>query len=356
MALPNELSIEKNKELLEEFINTRFTSRGLISTYAIHKNEGNLHAHIQTTRRAINEETGEFEERKDRAICARGAAVETRKLWADLANEYLEKEGILERINEKSFADLGIDLLPTKHRGWYGDAIGDKSRIVAENKETEQTNAEKIIENPSVIIDLLNSKKALFTQKDILRELGKRLEQEEQISGAFEKILEKAEYVGESVKGEFLYTGKKYRELESNTLSKFDRLIEQSIEKSEYHEGIREYILRENGEYSYLSEEQKKAVVGLTGNEQISVLVGKAGAGKTSTMKGVAEIYKNKGSRVIGMSLSAVASENLGHDAKIESMTIAKWTHSWRSYEIAKEKFLSFNEIIDHGILKQVDW
>ena len=73
-------------------------------------------------------------------------------------------------------------------------------------------------------------------------------------------------------------------------------------------------------------------------------------------MKAVAEIYKNQGSRVIGMSLSAVASENLGNDAKIESMTIAKWTHNWRSYEIAKEKFLSFNEIIDHGILKQVDW
>ena len=177
--------------------------------------------------------------------------------------------------------------------------------------------------------------------------------------------------MGESVKGEFLYTGKKYRELESDTLSKFDKLIDNKIEKTdknnkninnrnnenlEKQEGIREFILRENGEYGYLSEEQKEAVIGLTGNEQISVLVGKAGAGKTSTMSAVAEIYKNQGSRVIGMSLSAVASENLGHDAKIESMTIAKWTHNWRSYEIAKEKFLSFNEIIDHGILKQIDW
>ena len=56
------------------------------------------------------------------------------------------------------------------------------------------------------------------------------------------------------------------------------------------------------------------------------------------------------------MSLSAVASENLGKDAGIESRTIASWTHCWRSYEIAKEKFLSFNEIIDSGFLKQIDW
>ncbi|NBL00685.1 MAG: hypothetical protein EOM50_22340 [Erysipelotrichia bacterium] len=38
LALPNELSVETNSELLEKFINTRFTSRGLISTYAIHNN------------------------------------------------------------------------------------------------------------------------------------------------------------------------------------------------------------------------------------------------------------------------------------------------------------------------------
>ena len=212
------------------------------------------------------------------------------------------------------------------------------------------------------------------------RELGKRLEKEEQISGVFEKILEEAEYVEESVKGEFLYTGEKYRELESDTLSKFDKLIDNKIEKADKNtrventdknkvnannrdnenlkkqEGIREYILRENGEYGYLSEEQKRAVIGLTGTEQISILVGKAGTGKTSTMKVVEKIHKNQGSRVIGMSLSAVASENLGHNAKIESMTIAKWKHNWRSYEIAKEKFLSFYEIIDHGILKQIDW
>jgi len=87
-ALPNELSIETNKELLEKFINTRYTRRGLISTYAIHKNDGNLLAYIQTTRRAINEEIGEFQERKDRTICTKHSLIETRKLWADLAKVF----------------------------------------------------------------------------------------------------------------------------------------------------------------------------------------------------------------------------------------------------------------------------
>jgi ATP-dependent exoDNAse (exonuclease V) alpha subunit len=56
------------------------------------------------------------------------------------------------------------------------------------------------------------------------------------------------------------------------------------------------------------------------------------------------------------MSLSAVASENLGKDAEIESKTIASWTHEWRSYEIAKEKFLSFDSVVTDGVLEQLDW
>jgi len=75
-------------KLLEKFINTRYTRRGLISTYAIHKNDGNLLAYIQTTRRAINEEIGEFQERKDRTICTKHSLIETRKLWADLAKVF----------------------------------------------------------------------------------------------------------------------------------------------------------------------------------------------------------------------------------------------------------------------------
>lgn len=37
--------------------------------------------------------------------------------------------------------------------------------------------------------------------------------------------------MGESVKRELLHTGKKYRELESDTLSKFDKMIDSKIEK-----------------------------------------------------------------------------------------------------------------------------
>ena len=351
VALPNELSVETNKELLEEFINTRFTSRGLITTYAIHQKEGNLHAHLITTRRAIDE-NGEFQKRKDREICARGAAIETRKLWADLANKFLEREGFSERINEKSFADLGIDLEATKHRGWYADIIGTDSRIAQENLEIFRENEKKILANPSIILGYLNEKKAVFTQKDILRELNKKVFDETKIEGIFEKVLDSAKYVGENAKGEFVYTGEKYQKLESEVLNQFEKIANQEA-KTQCGGEVIERVLNK---YDYLNEEQRNAVKILTSDRNLSVLIGKAGAGKTTTMKAVAEIYKSSGARVIGMSLSAVASENLGREANIESGTISSWMHQRRLFEEAREKFLSFNKILSEGMLKQLDW
>jgi len=55
MALPKELSQDVCRELVEEFAQIRFTSRGLIATVAIHNDEGNPHAHLQISRRSVNE-------------------------------------------------------------------------------------------------------------------------------------------------------------------------------------------------------------------------------------------------------------------------------------------------------------
>ena len=56
-----------------------------------------------------------------------------------------KKKGIKDRISEKSFADLGIDLEPSKHRGWFSDVIGDKSRILSENDQIKKSNITRIL-------------------------------------------------------------------------------------------------------------------------------------------------------------------------------------------------------------------
>jgi ATP-dependent exoDNAse (exonuclease V) alpha subunit len=168
----------------------------------------------------------------------------------------------------------------------------------------------------------------------------------------FDKALEAAKFVGENYRGEKLYTGEKYEQLEADVFSRFD----------EFSSKVPNVICDEKSistileKYSHLNEEQKAAVMGICAGQNFNILVGRAGAGKTTTMRAISEIYEKNGARVVGMSLSAVAAENLGNDSGIESRTIASWTHEWRSHKIAQEKFLSFNSVVTDGILKQLDW
>ncbi len=146
--MPNELGGKVGEELVEKFVETRFTSRNLVATYAIHKAVGNWHAHIQVSRRAVVE-NGDFAMRKDREICTKASLLETRKLWADLTNEFLEREGFKDRITEKSFEAIGINLEASRHQGWYTDVMGTDSRIVRENLEIAKKNEEQILADPS---------------------------------------------------------------------------------------------------------------------------------------------------------------------------------------------------------------
>lgn len=60
IALPKELSFEENKNLITDFIQKNFVSKGMIADLAIHdesnEGNGNIHAHIMTTVRPLNQD------------------------------------------------------------------------------------------------------------------------------------------------------------------------------------------------------------------------------------------------------------------------------------------------------------
>ena len=63
VALPKELNIQEQIKLTQSFIKDNFTSKNIIVDFAIHnKGDGNPHAHILTTTRAVNEKG--FENKK----------------------------------------------------------------------------------------------------------------------------------------------------------------------------------------------------------------------------------------------------------------------------------------------------
>lgn len=360
MALPKELSMDVNKELVEEFAITRFVSRGLITTYALHDDEGNPHAHLQIARRSVNEK-GEIAWAKDRGICTRKELLATRKLWADMANHYLEREGFETRITEKSFADLGVDLDPTKHRGWYADKLHAHhiaSRIVMENTQAFKDNKERILENPEIIVNEMTSKQATFTQIHLLKAIQKRVGDDASlVASVFEAALEKSMVVGEGIDGQVRYTSISYKALEDMAFGHLESMLHPKDLRetsSTFSSSSVDAVL--NKHYNFLSEEQRDAVKGLTDANCLAVLVGRAGSGKTTTLKAVAQMYQESGYTVIGTSLSALAAENLGSEAHIQAHTLHSLLYQWDRYHHAQEKFLSFQNVMEEGAFKQLEW
>lgn len=181
---------------------------------------------------------------------------------------------------------------------------------------------DKVWRNPNKFLDYLNKNEAVFTQNGIKKEFEKRKFNKNNIKVIFGRVFDKVIHVGENIKGEKIYTGEKYEQLETEVIERLEKLVNQTV-SIQCPKEILEEVLEE---YYWFSSEQKDAVKILTGNQNLSALIGRAGSGKTTTMKAVAKIYELSGANVIGMSMAALASENLEKEADIECATIARWT------------------------------
>ena len=143
LALPRELSKSENLTLVRMYVQKNFVDKGMCADIAIHdKNDGNPHAHIMLTMRQFNPDkswgakskkeyildengeritlkSGEFKSRK---VCANDwneqtKAEEWREDWAKCVNFVLERNGIDEEVDHRSYERQGVEQVPTVHLG-----------------------------------------------------------------------------------------------------------------------------------------------------------------------------------------------------------------------------------------------
>lgn len=143
MAIPREIPANQYVELVRKYCKEQFVSKGMICDFAIHdKGDGNPHAHIQLTLRSLDENgkwnpksrkvyvlnengerirlpSGAWKSRKedvvdwnDRRYCE-----VWRTAWADIQNEYLERNNRPERVDLRSYERQGIVQVPMVHMG-----------------------------------------------------------------------------------------------------------------------------------------------------------------------------------------------------------------------------------------------
>jgi hypothetical protein len=80
---------------------------------------------------------------------------------------------------------------------------------------------------------------------------------------------------------------------------------------------------------SFLSEEQRDAVRHVVGEERLAVVVGLAGAGKSTMLSAAREAWEREGYHVFGAALSGKAAEGLEESSGIASRTLASWENGW---------------------------
>lgn len=179
VALPREFSIEQSQKVIERYITANLTSAGYAATYAIHSDpaNNNPHAHILVANRQINEK-GEWSSKRkmEYALDERGQRIprldengqqktdkngrkqwvrinaeqnpldkkeflkQLRESWAEECNRELPEEL---KIDHRSFADQGIDQIPTIHEGYASrgiEASGGVSERAELNREIKKAN------------------------------------------------------------------------------------------------------------------------------------------------------------------------------------------------------------------------
>jgi len=160
IALPVELSGEEQTRLVREYCSSQFVSKGMIADFNLHDTGGgNPHAHILLTMRPLDEKgawlpkskkeyvldengekirlpSGRYKTRKVDLVDwnNRENAEVWRRAWADLANEFLERNDCPERIDHRSYERQGIEQIPTVHVGVSATQM-EKKGIVTERGE-----------------------------------------------------------------------------------------------------------------------------------------------------------------------------------------------------------------------------
>ncbi len=362
IALPVELSREQNVALMRQFVLEQVLSRGQVADWVYHDEPGNPHVHLMTTLRPLTEkgfgakkaavtaEDGTPKRTKNGKIQYRLWAgekaefLQQRRGWLDLQNQHLALAGLEVRVDGRSYAERGIDLVPTAHIGAGARAIHRKAQregwpVSLERIEIFEaqrvTNRERILDRPEIVLDLLSSEMSVFSERDIAKVLHRYVDDPATFQQLMVRILQSPELLrlerstvefetGRKVAAR--YTTRALIRMEAQMAKRAIRLSNRSSHR------VRERVLTEAyTRHDKLSDEQRAAIEHITKAAALAAVVGRAGAGKTTMMKAAREAWEAAGYRVVGGALAGKAAEGLENEAGIASRTLASWELSWEN-------------------------
>ncbi len=380
IALPHELTPDQRLALTRAFAADLANRYGAAVDFAIHRPGGggdirNSHAHLMMTTREVTEHgLGDktLLERENRWLLANHMPPsqlqlkDLRQAWEHLANTHLERVGLDIRIDNRSHLEAGITIEPTEHVGVHATQIDRQGGAVSRARISPQSadrNAETIRRRPDEILKLITNEKSVFSRYDIARALHRYINDDPQtFQNAFASVMASKALV--ELRPES--TGLRGRDGEARYSTVEMVAIEGVIASNVMAMNARQNhgVAKRNVDAAIaaqdrsikavsaspgqgLSAEQRHAIEHVTGPGQIAVVIGFAGAGKSTMLAAARQAWEAQGYRVHGAALAGKAAEGLEQSSGISSRTLASWEYSWqadRSRLNARDVF-----VIDEG-------
>ncbi|MGC0397048.1 MULTISPECIES: Ti-type conjugative transfer relaxase TraA [Bradyrhizobium] len=362
IALPVELTTEQNIALMRQFVVEQVLSRRQVADWVYHDEPGNPHVHLMTTLRPLTEdgfgpkrvavigEDGQPLRMQSGKIAYRLWAgdkqefLEQRNGWLDLQNQHLALNGHEIRVDGRSYAERGIDVVPTTHIGVAAKAIQrraeregrdpnlERLRVFDENRaETLR----RIQRRPEIVLDMISREKSVFDQRDV----GKLLHRYVDDVGTFQDLMARVLQSPDALRleGESVDFATGARAPAKYTTRELIRLEAEMARRADHLSGSAAFTVKAqviaavSARHANLSVEQRAAIAHVVSGERIAAVVGRAGAGKTTMMRAAREVWEAAGYRVVGGALAGKAAEGLEKEAAIQSRTLASWELRWKS-------------------------
>ncbi|KEZ16889.1 Conjugal transfer protein TraA [Sphingobium yanoikuyae] len=334
-AIPREMNQQQGVALAQDFVRAEFVERGMIADLNVHWDIGadklaKPHAHVMLTMREVNEQGFGAKERD----WNRTELVEQwRERWADHVNARLAELDIDARIDHRSLEAQGIDLEPQDKIGPAASRMGERgleSERIEDHRAIAQRNGDRIIADPSVALNAITHHQATFTTRDLAMFVHRHSDGKDQYDRAMSAVRASPDLMalGKDGRGEDRFTSRDMIETEQRLQRASELMAERERHRTD--ENSREAALvSAEGRGLLLSGEQRAAFEHVTGDRDLSIVVGYAGTGK-SAMLGVArEAWERSGLEVRGAALSGIAAEGLENGSGIASRTIASMEHGW---------------------------
>jgi Ti-type conjugative transfer relaxase TraA len=338
VSLPNELTDEQNMVWLREFVRDVYVKRGMVAALHFHaktNEESGIyqpHCHVVlTTRHLLDEGFG----LKNRDWNKHSLLEEAREQYAAYQNAALKEHGFDIRVDHRSYANRGIDLEPQPKLGRPTIEVAQRTKDADKKALFDSVrlkNQFKILKNPELVLSIVTSNHSTFTTKDIAKVLNRYIDDPEQFQNLYNRLKTSNELIQvNTFKGEEVFTTREMLRVEMSLVEKakdfaaqkthpVDRVhVESAI--AAQNKKLKQYGSKKS---SKLSIDQDRAIRHMLSSDQISCVIGFAGAGKTTSLEAAKEAWEQAGYKVMGLAPTGRAADNMAL-CGIRAITVHKF-------------------------------